>query len=103
MHERGSVGLVRPEDIDFPSAFALDCGRSLPGFRLRIERYGQLNAQRSNAVLICHALSGDHHAAGYHSESDRKPGWWEACIGPGKPIDTDRFHVVSLNLSLIHI
>lgn len=97
MHERGSVGLVRPEDIDFPSAFALDCGRSLPGFRLRIERYGQLNAQRSNAVLICHALSGDHHAAGYHSESDRKPGWWEACIGPGKPIDTDRFHVVSLN------
>ena len=51
----------------------------------------------SNAVLICHALSGDHHAAGYHSESDRKPGWWDECIGPGKPIDTNLFYVVCLN------
>jgi homoserine O-acetyltransferase len=61
------------------------------------ETYGELNAARSNAVLICHALSGDHHAAGYHSEQERKPGWWDAYIGPGKPIDTTRFHVVSLN------
>ena len=62
-----------------------------------VETYGQLNAARSNAVLICHALSGHHHAAGYHSAEDRKPGWWDAYIGPGKPIDTDRFFVVALN------
>jgi homoserine O-acetyltransferase len=56
-----------------------------------------LNAARSNAILICHALSGDHHAAGYHSETDAKPGWWDNCIGPGKPIDTNKFFVVCLN------
>ena len=60
-------------------------------------RYGELNAQRSNAVLICHALSGNHHAAGYHSPDDKKAGWWDECIGPGKPIDTNRFFVVCLN------
>ncbi|HAU18054.1 MAG TPA: homoserine O-acetyltransferase, partial [Marinobacter adhaerens] len=64
---------------------------------LVVETYGTLNADASNAVLICHALSGHHHAAGYHSAEDRKPGWWDSCIGPGKPIDTDRFFVVSLN------
>ncbi|MDZ7748074.1 MAG: homoserine O-acetyltransferase [Halofilum sp. (in: g-proteobacteria)] len=75
----------------------LDCGRSLERFELVYETYGELNADASNAVLVCHALSGDHHAAGYHSSDDRKPGWWEACIGPGKPIDTRRFFVVSPN------
>ena len=75
----------------------LACGRRLPEFELVYESYGTLNAAASNAILICHALSGHHHAAGYHSEDDDKPGWWEACIGPGKPIDTDRFYVVSLN------
>ena len=61
------------------------------------ETYGELNAEASNAILICHALSGDHHAAGYHAEADSKPGWWDSCIGPGKPIDTRRFFVVCLN------
>ena len=69
----------------------------LPGFELVYETYGELNAARSNAVLICHALSGDHHAAGYHAPDDAKPGWWDACIGPGKPIDTRRFFVVVPN------
>lgn len=92
-----SVGLVAPEDIVFDQPLALECGAELSTYTLRVERYGELNADRSNAVLICHALSGDHHAAGYHSVDDRKPGWWEACIGPGKPIDTNRFHVISLN------
>ncbi|MGO3353878.1 MAG: homoserine O-succinyltransferase MetX, partial [Halomonas sp.] len=69
----------------------------LPAYELIYETYGTLNAERSNAVLICHALSGHHHAAGYHSEEDRKPGWWDAHIGPGKAIDTNRFFVVSLN------
>ncbi len=92
-----SVGLVTPQKMVFDEPLALDCGRSLPSYELVYETYGELNAGRSNAVLICHALSGNHHAAGYHSMEDRKPGWWETCIGPGKPIDTDHFHVVSLN------
>jgi homoserine O-acetyltransferase/O-succinyltransferase len=92
-----SVGLVTPRVFTSESPFELQCGEALPGFELVYETYGELNAERSNAVLVCHALSGHHHAAGYHSVDDRKPGWWETCIGPGKPIDTNRFHVVSLN------
>lgn len=92
-----SVGLVSPRVAHFTAPLKLACGRQLDQFELVYETYGTLNEARSNAVLICHALSGHHHAAGYHSESERKPGWWEACIGPGKPIDTNRFYVVSLN------
>ena len=92
-----SVGLVTPETITFDSPLQLECGRSLPAYELVYETYGELNPQRSNAILICHALSGDHHAAGYHSMEDRKPGWWDTCIGPGKPIDTNKFYVVSVN------
>ena len=92
-----SVGLVEPQKLAFDTPLALDCGRSLPGYELIYETYGKLNADASNAILICHALSGDHHAAGYHSMDDRKPGWWESCIGPGKPIDTNHFFVVSPN------
>ncbi|MFU1922746.1 homoserine acetyltransferase, partial [Klebsiella pneumoniae] len=72
-------------------------GKSLAEYDLVIETYGELNATQSNAVLICHALSGHHHAAGYHSVDERKPGWWDSCIGPGKPIDTRKFFVVALN------
>jgi homoserine O-acetyltransferase/O-succinyltransferase len=97
MDRADSVGRVRPELVSLAQALPLDCGRSLPGFELMVETYGHLNATASNAVLICHALSGDHHAAGYYSEDDRKPGWWDNCIGPGKPIDTRHFFVVSLN------
>ncbi|NLY58052.1 MAG: homoserine O-acetyltransferase [Gammaproteobacteria bacterium] len=92
-----SVGLVTPQRQTFTEPLQLACGRSLSQYELVYETYGQLNASRSNAVLICHALSGHHHAAGYHSEDDRKPGWWDSCIGPGKAIDTNRFFVVSLN------
>ncbi len=92
-----SVGLVTPERIKINSPLKLDCGRSLPEYELMIETYGRLNAARSNAVLICHALSGDHRAAGYHTVDQKKPGWWDNCIGPGKPIDTAKFFVVSLN------
>ncbi|WP_097458868.1 homoserine O-succinyltransferase MetX [Mangrovitalea sediminis] len=92
-----SVGLVEPRTLHFDEPLPLQGGRSLPSYDLVIETYGELNADRSNAVLICHALSGNHHAAGYHSPEDRKPGWWDTCIGPGKPIDTNRFFVVSLN------
>ncbi len=93
----GSVGIVEPRKIRIDSPLILDCGRLFMWHDLMVETYGKLNADRSNAVLICHALSGDHHAAGVHAADDRKPGWWDNCIGPGKPIDTDRFFVVSLN------
>ncbi len=92
-----SVGLVEPRIARFEEPLTLECGRSLPGYELIYETYGALNAERSNAILVCHALSGTHHAAGYHSLDDAKPGWWETCIGPGKPIDTNRFFVVSTN------
>jgi len=92
-----SVGLVEQQHLAFDEPLALDCGRTLDAFELVYETYGELNTDASNAVLVCHALSGDHHAAGYHSPDERKPGWWDACIGPGKPIDTRRFFVVSPN------
>ena len=92
-----SVGLVTPHVVKFETPLPLACGKTLPEYELIYETYGTLNAERSNAVLICHALSGHHHAAGYHTAEDRKPGWWDAHIGPGKSIDTNRFFVVSLN------
>lgn len=93
----GEVGLVRFEDFVCSEAFAFDDGQSIPGFTLRYETYGRMNADRTNGILICHALSGDHHCAGIHSLKDRKTGWWNNMIGPGKPIDTNRFYVVSSN------
>lgn len=92
-----SVGLVTPQTLHFTGPLMLDCGRALPEFTLVYETYGTLNAARSNAVLVCHALSGDHHAAGYHPDENRKPGWWDSAIGPGKPIDTRHFFVVCCN------
>ena len=92
-----SVGIVAPSVARFDQPLTLKCGETLPGFELVYETYGTLNAARSNAVLICHALSGSHHAAGFHSAQDAKPGWWDQCIGPGKPIDTAKFFVVAPN------
>lgn len=92
-----SVGLVTPVTHHFDEPLKLVCGKTLSEYDIVYETYGELNPDRSNAVLICHALTSDHHAAGYHSMDDRKPGWWESCVGPGKPIDTNRFYVVSVN------
>ena len=92
-----SIGIVTPQVAHFDEPLPLACGRDLPAYELIYETYGQLNDPHSNAILVCHALSGHHHAAGYHSSDDKKPGWWDECIGPGKPIDTNRFFVVSLN------
>lgn len=92
-----SVGLVAPQTHHFTAPLLLACGRTLDEYELVYETYGQLNAAKSNAVLICHALSGHHHAAGYHTMGDKRPGWWDAYIGPGKPIDTNKFFVVALN------
>jgi homoserine O-acetyltransferase len=92
-----SVGLVTPSVTRFGEPLPLECGKTLPSYELIYETYGTLNSARNNAILICHALSSDHHAAGYHSSNDKKPGWWETCIGPGKPIDTNKFFVVCSN------
>ncbi|WP_106475843.1 homoserine O-succinyltransferase MetX [Phytohalomonas tamaricis] len=92
-----SVGLVTPQRAHFDTPLELACGKHLPAYDLVYETYGELNDARSNAVLVCHALSGHHHAAGYHHLEDRKPGWWDAHIGPGKPIDTRRFFVIAIN------
>lgn len=92
-----SVGIVTPRRECFEQPLLLECGRTLPRFELMIETYGTLNADASNAILICHALSGNHHAAGYYHENDSKAGWWDSCIGRGKAIDTDHFFVVALN------
>jgi len=92
-----SVGVVIPQTKHFDTPLELECGKALPEYDLIYETYGTLNTAGTNAILICHALSSDHHVAGYHSERDRKPGWWDAYIGPGKPIDTNRFFVVCSN------
>ena len=92
-----SIGIVKSEYLHFSEPLLLECGKTLDEYDIAYETYGELNADRSNAILICHALSGDQHAAGYYSTEDQKPGWWESAIGPGKPIDTNHFHVVSIN------
>lgn len=92
-----SVGIVSPQIAQFETPLALSCGQTLSSYQLVYETYGTLNTDTSNAILICHALSGDHHAAGYHAMSDSKPGWWDSAIGPGKAIDTNHFFVISLN------
>lgn len=93
----GSVGIVTPQTFHFSEPLTLECNRTLPSFDLVVETYGSLNADKSNAVLICHALSGSHHAAGFYSVDDKKSGWWDNMIGPGKAIDTNQFFVVCVN------
>ena len=95
--DKNSVGIVVPKTAEIKHSLSLDCGKVLEKFSLAYETYGKLNKEKSNAILVCHALSGDHHAAGYHSNDDKKPGWWDSCIGPGKPFDTNKFFIVSLN------
>jgi homoserine O-acetyltransferase len=112
----GSVGVVDTQFLDLPVPLRLDCGRDLPQVRMAYETYGNLSANRDNVILVCHALSGDAHAAGYSRSpattstrdgfraderdagSGRGLGWWDGMIGPGKAFDTDQFFVVSSNL-----
>jgi len=93
----GDVGLVRAQDFVSHEPFTFDSGVEIPEFTLRYETYGKLNAARSNAIFICHALSGDHHCAGRYTADDRKPGWWDNIIGPGKPFDTNEYFVICAN------
>lgn len=95
--ESGEVGLVEFQDFVCEEPFAFEMGGKVDRFTLRYETYGRLNANKDNVILVCHALSGDHHCAGVYSLKDRKPGWWNHVIGPGKPIDTTQFFVICSN------
>ncbi|GHD64919.1 homoserine O-succinyltransferase MetX [Jeongeupia chitinilytica] len=97
MPDSHSVGIVAPQTAVFDAPIQLASGAVLPRFELVYETYGTLNADASNAILICHALSGHHHVAGRHQPDDKAAGWWDNMIGPGKPIDTDRFFVIGVN------
>ncbi len=95
----GSVGLVQPQTFHCAVPLPLKSGAVLPEFSLVYETYGTLNAAASNAVLVCHALSGNHHVAGYTDAADKNGslGWWDNLVGPGKPLDTNKFFVVGVN------
>ena len=92
-----SVGEVAPQRAHFDTPITLAGGAVLPAFELVYETYGELNAARSNAVLVCHALSGNHHVAGRHADDPKNTGWWDNLVGPGKPLDTRKFFVVGVN------
>jgi homoserine O-acetyltransferase/O-succinyltransferase len=89
--------IVTPQSMDFAEPLALQSGASIRGYSLAYETYGTLDADKSNAVLICHALNASHHVAGTYEGEERSEGWWDTMIGPGKPVDTDRFFVIGVN------
>ena len=93
-----SVGIVTPREVQFDTELQLESGRLLGPIRLAYETYGNLSLRRDNAVLVTHAWTGDAHAAGRHSPEDRKPGWWDNLIGPGKLLDTERYFVICSNV-----
>jgi homoserine O-acetyltransferase len=88
---------VVPQSMSFPGPLSLRSGASLSGYTLAYETYGTLNADRSNAVLVCHALNASHHLAGVYAGQPKSLGWWDNMIGPGKPLDTGRFFVIGIN------
>jgi homoserine O-acetyltransferase len=92
-----SLGLVTPQVLNFATPLKLQSGASIADYNLVVETYGQLNAQRSNAILICHALNASHHVAGINVSDPNDVGWWDNMVGPGKPIDTNQFFVIGVN------
>ncbi len=92
-----SVGIVSAQCAIFDTPLTFKSGAVLPRYELMYETYGTLNADKSNAILICHALSGYHHVAGYYADNEKNLGWWDNMVGPGKPIDTNKFFVIGLN------
>jgi homoserine O-acetyltransferase len=89
--------VAHAQSMHFEAPLPLQCGASVRAYDLAYETYGTLNADRSNAVLICHALNASHHVAGVYAGQDKSEGWWDTMIGPGKPVDTDRFFVIGVN------
>ena len=97
MNASNSIGIVSAQRATFDTPLTFKSGAVLPRYELVYETYGQLNADKSNAILICHALSGHHHVAGFYADDPKNVGWWDNMVGPGKPIDTERFFVIGLN------
>jgi homoserine O-acetyltransferase/O-succinyltransferase len=89
--------IATPQSMQFDAPLALQSGKSIRAYTLAYETYGTLNAAKSNAVLICHALNASHHVAGVYAGQDKSEGWWDNMIGPGKPLDTDKFFVIGVN------
>jgi homoserine O-acetyltransferase len=92
-----SIGHVTPQQMHFSAPLALKSGAALSDYTLVYETYGTLNADKSNAVLVCHALNASHHVAGTYEGQDKSEGWWDNLVGPGKPLDTERFFVIGVN------
>jgi homoserine O-acetyltransferase/O-succinyltransferase len=92
-----SLGLVTPQVLNFATPLKLQSGASIADYNLVVETYGQLNAQKSNAILICHALNASHHVAGASANDPNDLGWWDNMVGPGKPVDTNQFFVIGVN------
>ncbi|MBC3881744.1 homoserine O-acetyltransferase [Undibacterium sp. LX40W] len=92
-----SVGIVKPQAYRFSEALQLQSGATISDYTLMVETYGTLNADKSNAVLICHALNASHHVAGFYEDQPKNIGWWDNMVGPGKPVDTNRFFVIGIN------
>ena len=97
MQDSNSVGIVTPQYVHIAKPLALKSGSVLDSYHLVYETYGKLNAERSNALLVCHALSGNHHVAGTYADKPKSTGWWDNMVGPGKPIDTNKFFVIGVN------
>ena len=95
--DKDSVGLVKTKFLKIDEPFELESGKSLECITIAYETYGKLNNDRSNAILICHALTGDAHAAGWH-RGEKKPGWWDMIIGPGKVLDTEKYFIICSNV-----
>lgn len=93
----GSVGIVSPQCWHFSEPLRLQNGAQLDTYDLMVETYGTLNAQRDNAVLVCHALNASHHVAGYAQDNHQDIGWWDNMVGPDKPLDTNHFFVIGVN------
>nr|MBF0685549.1 alpha/beta fold hydrolase [Pseudomonas sp.] len=92
-----SVGLVSPQFLEFAEPLQLASGAQLDSYTLAVETYGTLNAERTNAVLVCHALNASHHVAGVYADDPKSTGWWDNMVGPGKPLDTNTFFVIGIN------
>ena len=97
MKEINSIGIVKPKIFKCTDPIKLSCGMTLDNYELIYETYGKLNKNKDNAVLVCHALSGNQHVAGRHKKTDKHPGWWDSLVGPGKPLNTNKFFVIGVN------
>jgi homoserine O-acetyltransferase len=98
INKKDSVGIVETKYFEINKEIVLECGKKIRNVTLAYETYGKLDEDKSNAILIFHALSGDSHVAGYNSEEDRKPGWWDTAVGPNKAFDTNKYFVICINV-----